>query len=254
MGTQIFLGNPPANVQQWIKNHYGPKCDALCFTAKYNNSTIQLTKLGSPDGINLQTSTNGSSWTPYNVEDVITVPNAGGKVYFKAVGSNGSLASGDSNFHYFVTSGEFEASGNINSLLEEDEETARTMSLEGKEFCYVYLFSGTSLTQAPELPATTLANYCYEHMFEGCTSLTRAPELPATTLANSCYNSMFYDCTNLNTITLGYTDNFADAPSEAFGRWVSGVAPTGTFYYNGNDRTTGESAIPTGWTVSKWQR
>ena len=56
-----------------------PKCDALCFTAKYNQSTIQLTKVGSPENINLQTSTDGKSWTRYTVGDTITVPNIGGK-------------------------------------------------------------------------------------------------------------------------------------------------------------------------------
>ena len=64
----------------------GPKCDALCFTAKADQSMLRLSQTGSPDSINLQTSTNGSSWTPYNVGDTITVPKAGGKVYFKAVG------------------------------------------------------------------------------------------------------------------------------------------------------------------------
>ena len=114
------------------------------------------------------------------------------------------------------------------------------------------MFSGcTSLTSAPELPATTLAYGCYGGMFYDCTSLTTAPELPATTLAEGCYMSIFYGCTNLNTITLGYTGNFADAPEWAFNAWVNGVASTGTFYYNGSDTTTGESAIPTGWTVSK---
>ena len=64
--------------------------------------------------------------------------------------------------------------------------------------CYNSMFSGcTSLTQAPALPATTLAIYCYSNMFSGCTSLTQAPALPATTLAGSCYVSMFYGCTSL---------------------------------------------------------
>ena len=63
-----------------------------------------------------------------------------------------------------------------------------------------------------------------------------------------CYMSMFYGCINLNTITLGYTGNFADAPEWAFNDWVNGVASEGTFYYNGTDTTTGASAIPTGWT------
>ena len=84
--------------------------------------------------------------------------------------------------------GKIAASGNINSLLEEDEETARTISLEGKNYCYNGIFNGcSSLTQAPELPATTLADSCYSGMFKNCTSLTQAPALPATTLASYCY-------------------------------------------------------------------
>ena len=69
-------------------------------------------------------------------------------------------------YNYFVMDGKIAASGNVNSLLEEDEETARTMSIDqNRESCYAYLFSGcTSLTTAPELPATTLANKCYFNM------------------------------------------------------------------------------------------
>ena len=71
--------------------------------------------------------------------------------------------------------------------------------------CYQQMFYNcTSLTTAPELPATTLADYCYNYMFRGCTSLTTAPKLPATTLADSCYDSMFNgtnvlpDCSNID--------------------------------------------------------
>ena len=60
------------------------------------------------------------------------------------------------------------------------------------------MFSGcSSLTQAPELPATTLAKSCYSGMFLTCSSLAQAPELPATTLANGCYNQMFQGCYSL---------------------------------------------------------
>ena len=55
----------------------------------------------------------------------------------------------------------------------------------------------TGRVSAPKLPATTLTEACYAHMFNSCTSLTEAPELPATTLAPYCYNSMFYGCTSL---------------------------------------------------------
>ena len=42
-----------------------------------------------------------------------------------------------------------------------------------------------------------MADHCYGYMFSDCTSLTQAPNLPATTLANSCYSGMFYGCTSL---------------------------------------------------------
>ena len=64
--------------------------------------------------------------------------------------------------------------------------------------CYMGMFANcTSLTQAPALPATTLVAGCYDEMFAGCTSLTQAPALPATTLAEQCYFLMFQDCTGL---------------------------------------------------------
>ena len=283
MGTNIFLGNPPTNVEQWIKNHYGPKCDALCFTAEEAPSTVKLTKANVFDNqpeVYLQTSTDGTQWNDYTVNDTIQLAKVGDKVYFKAKYQNTQMAvpyGGYYSYHNFEMTGKIAASGNVNSLLMEDEKTARTLSLSGRDACYFSLFNGCrSLTTAPELPSTTLAGGCYSSMFEGCTSLTtapailpattladncyngmfkgctsltQAPELPATTLASYCYISMFYWCSNLNTIKLGYTDNFVD---NYFGNWVEMVASKGTFYYNGSDTTQGVSAIPSGWTVSGW--
>ena len=78
--------------------------------------------------------------------------------------------------------------------------------------CYDGMFAGcTSLTKAPALPATTLANNCYHFMFLNCTSLTQAPALPATTLTNQCYNGMFSGCTSLklsSTQTGEYTQEY----------------------------------------------
>ena len=55
--------------------------------------------------------------------------------------------------------GKIAASGNINSLLEEDEEAARTLSLAERSYCFVGMFGyNSALTRAPELPATTLAS------------------------------------------------------------------------------------------------
>ena len=126
-----------------------------------------------------------------------------------------------------IENGTFNIEGNVMSLLYGDD-FADKVDLSEKEFafsklfhnnqriisaknmklpatklankCYDTMFRGcTSLVNAPELPATTLASDCYDSMFDGCTSLTTAPELPATTLADYCYNNMFRSCTSLIT-------------------------------------------------------
>lgn len=89
--------------------------------------------------------------------------------------------------------------GNIENLLDAPT-VARGNHPEMAVNCYSNMFKGcTSLTTAPELPATTTVSSCYAHMFNGCTSLTTAPELPATTTASNCYAGMFSGCTSLTT-------------------------------------------------------
>lgn len=124
------------------------------------------------------------------------------------------------------------------------------------KYCYSYMFRGcTSLINAPTLPATTLINYCYYYMFAGCTSLINAPELPATTLVDDCYGYMFKDCTSLNYVKTAFTGDFRTSAGGWGGTydyttsWLSGVASTGDFYYNGETIRRGVSAIPTDWTV-----
>lgn len=62
-----------------------------------------------------------------------------------------------------------------------------------------YAFSEcSSLISAPRrLSDSILHVNQYKSMFEGCTSLTNAPQLPATTLAARCYYRLFYGCTSL---------------------------------------------------------
>ena len=115
--------------------------------------------------------------------------------------------------------------------------------------CYFSMFKNcASLTAAPKLPATTLAPICYRSMFDRCTSLTTAPVLPATTLVTDCYRSMFYNCSSLTYIKAMFTTT----PSTSYTRtWVYGVSATGTYVKNVNASytNTGDSAIPSGWTV-----
>lgn len=63
--------------------------------------------------------------------------------------------------------------------------------------CYENLFAGTAITSSPALPATILAPFCYGGMFRECEGLTQAPALPATNLAEGCYMNMFDYCTSL---------------------------------------------------------
>ena len=117
------------------------------------------------------------------------------------------------------------------SLTSAPETLPATSLVDG---CYQGVFADcTSLTTAPQLPATQLTDYCYDCMFYGCTSLTTAPDLPATKLATACYNWMFLGCTLLNSVRISYAGTAAEAPNGAFTSWVTGVAATGTFYYNG---------------------
>lgn len=57
------------------------------------------------------------------------------------------------------------------------------------------------------LPATTLAEGCYQSMFNFCNALEKAPNLPAETLVASCYDAMFNFCKSLNEVRVkaGYT-------------------------------------------------
>ena len=117
------------------------------------------------------------------------------------------------------------------------------------DYCYNGMFSGcTSLTSASALPATTLANNCYQNMFRDCKSLMSAPELPATTLVSNCYGYMFQNCSSLNYIKALFTTT----PSYSYTNgWVNGVASTGTFVKSSAATwdVTGANGVPTGWTV-----
>ena len=135
-------------------------------------------------------STDKNTWNTWNGSEISS---ANKKLYLRGKNNTKFYTS---NGVRFVLSAKAGCYGNINTLL--DYENPPTTLAES--YCYQSMFQGcTSLTTAPALSATTLADSCYSSMFYGCTSLTTAPELPATTLANYCYRGMFYGCTSLTT-------------------------------------------------------
>ena len=165
--------------------------DFLCFTAEEANSTVSLT-IGQYISLNLYVSTdNQQTFTQWDGSEIV-LHNIGDKVYMYGHNVQISFQHDSSRYCVFKLTGKIAASGNIESLL----------NRKGVDFvaayCFDSLFSGcTSLTSAPQLPATNIGPHCYHQMFKGCTNITEAPVLPATTLAYSCYYSMFYGCISL---------------------------------------------------------
>ena len=201
----------------------------------YNGSnTISLkTTIGSGNitgshATQLQYSKDKETWTTITLSGTNTIPmKSGEKVYFRNDSGSFNWYNNRNLRDRFYTqikcSNNHKVGGNINSLLDYNNYNVAitpycffSLFYENKyltdanelifsktslaSHCYQNMFWGcTSLTTAPELPATTLAYNCYDSMFYGCNSLTTAPELPATTLAPNCYDSMFGSCTSLTT-------------------------------------------------------
>ena len=188
----------------------------LMLRAIEDNSSVTLTKKGTLSNT-YQTSTNGEEWTDYTLGTEIRL-NKGESVYFRC--SSHPTTQSISYYVYFNMTGKIEAWHNAYSMISSYFSYAEgsvgnygMVRLFGdcasltkapllvnalSPSCYRNMFSGCSaLTQAPKLPATTLAQYCYSSMFLKCSALTQAPELPATTLAQYCYQSMFQECSAL---------------------------------------------------------
>ena len=172
------------------------ECEAHDYALEYLTFVAEESGRFSFSGVSLDYSLdNGLTWSTLTSDDSISV-SSGDTVMWRGnyimIGFSGK----------FSSTNRFHVQGNIMSLVYGDNFIGQT-SLSGKNYIFNYLFYNCShLTSAENmiLPATTLADYCYSRMFEGCTSLTTAPSvLPATTLVEMCYWSMFNDCTSLTT-------------------------------------------------------
>ena len=215
---------------------------------------------------------NGHTWTDLAADTNTPTVTRGNKVLWR--GEMRPLDSGG--VGTFSSTGQFNVQGNVMSLLFGDDFKGKT-DLTGYDDAFYNLFNFNSdLINAQNLilPATTLADGCYDDMFQGCTSLVTAPVLPATTLADRCYFAMFQNCANLTSAPVLPAETLADycyqymfngcsslnyikclatdiSASSCLSYWVSGVASTGTFVKAASmtSWTTGSSGIPSGWDV-----
>ena len=161
---------------------------------------FKMTTSGNYNISNLQYSVNNGKWENVVKDEEVTFGGEYGDLRLRGTNPNGTANhSADYSTITFTKDAPVACTGDIRTLL--DWNNYNTVETQNARFCY--LFSGCSvLTSAPELPAETLADYCYLRMFEECTNLTSAPELPAETLANCCYHEMFWGCTKLSTVTM----------------------------------------------------
>ena len=171
-----------------IGNKYKPAkgdTDYITFTGESSDFTLEAT-YKEWDGT-VEYSTDHNTWT---VWDGSKISSSGKKLYLRGSGNTTFYTSSGIQLRLSARAA---CSGNIQTLLEYSNPPAAVANN-----CYSYMFNGcTSLTAAPELPATTLADNCYRNMFSVCTHLTTVPALPATTLADNCYSNMFSGCTSL---------------------------------------------------------
>lgn len=123
--------------------------------------------------------------------------------------------------------------------------------------CYRNMFAGVNITKAPELPATTLADYCYTNMFINAKQLEVAPDLLAPVLVTGCYSGMLHmqgtmteaekklrycRCLATNISASNCVLNFFNDTN---------VANNGVFVKaaSNNSWTRGSNGIPTRWTI-----
>ena len=215
----------------------------LTLTATADNSSVMLKKNGTI--FNKFEVNTGSGWQSYAFGTVIPL-NAGESCKWRC--SEHPTTQSDSDYVRFVIGGTIEASGNCNSMLSSDFENLT--SLSGYDYAFYQMFYSefNALTKAPELPATTLAGFCYKWMFAYSEALTKAPTLPATTLAESCYCQMFESCSKLNEVRISATTT---TETNALFNWLIGVSATGDFYCDPSTTTfptDSNSGIPRGWT------
>ena len=246
------------------------KPNYLTFTADEDGSTFRIINERG-NNPNVQYSLDGGvTWTALAAGDIITLAHKGDGALLKGKNLEG-FSNGSSKYSSFTMTGKIAASGSVMSLID----GAGVSTTIPNTYCFNNLFAGcTSLTQAPELPATKLDGYCYASMFSGCTGLTQAPELPATKLVWYCYNSMFkgctsltkapklsvaeiegkycygemfYGCTNMSQIDVA----FVEWPiNDGTYNWVKNVAPTGLFICSKTlPLECGVNRIPEGWTL-----
>ena len=167
----------------------------ITFTAE-GAQTFKMTTTGTYEIKGLEYSVNNGDWATVKAGTEVPFGGTNGDLRLRGINPNGT-ANGSTRYSTITFTDptvDVACIGDIRTL--QDWRNYNIVETQNARFCFLFLHCSV-LTSAPELPATTLADYCYRDMFSGCTNLTSAPVLPATTLVNNCYQAMFCGCTSL---------------------------------------------------------
>ena len=141
---------------------------------------------------------NGTTWTQYTstyAGTLLTTLNNGDKMLIKSTDFAGTSIQVPNSF---TSTGSFNVEGTFMSIVYGDN--FLNWSFIGNDTNFVGLFGDCIYLVSAEnliLSATTIRDFCYESLFNGCTSLIAAPELPATDVGSLSYAWMFCDCVAL---------------------------------------------------------
>jgi hypothetical protein len=102
----------------------------------------------------------------------------------------------------FTMTGNVCVEGNIMSLIYGSDFVGKTVMKGTRTFFDLFVNQSNIITSHKLiLPATTLTEACYEHMFSGCKNMINCPEvLPATTVGKKSYHRMLQGCEKMVTV------------------------------------------------------
>ena len=210
--NKVTIGN--VTVAEWGEDKIeGGKAEFtipyVTFTADAAQ-TFKMKTFGNYNISELEYSVNYGEWTSVEPNKEVTFGGANSTLRLRGTNINGTASAGGIYSYITFTNQDVKVActGDIRTLL--NWKNYRTVETQNARFCYLFYDCGV-LTSAPELPAKTLANYCYYNMFQGCNRLESAPVLPATTLAKSCYFGMFYGCTSLTSAPVLPAEKLAES-------------------------------------------
>lgn len=195
---------------------------SLKFTALAANSSVSLVHDGGDTSFtapSLEYSTDGATWTTYQLGQAVPLQSEGDYVLMRATAPN-AFSTSTTSYFTFSLAGQVRASGDATTLLDPDGSVAsapdnvfhklfrgcsqlkdaadlKLPSLSVGQGAYNRMFDGAGISAAPELPATTLGANCYGNMFQDCKSLVEASDLPAEQLVTYCYQGMYQGCSSL---------------------------------------------------------